>query len=99
MVVPPSMPEPQPNVSPASPTADLGPTQDAHEAVAEAAAPPTEHPGHAWGRKIVIGLVVAGVAFGGYKLYKSHKKPAGHGGGHGHAHGMQGARRRRRRGR
>lgn len=94
MVVPPSMPEPQPNISPASPTADLGPTQDAHEAVAEAAVP-AEHPGHAWGRKIIIGLVVAGVAFGGYKLYKSRKKPAH--GGHGHGHGMQGARRRRRR--
>ncbi len=96
LVVPPSMPAPQPDVSPSDATADMGPTQDAAAAATGAPGPgegpPNEHPVHTWGRRIVIGLVVAGAAFGGYKLWKRHKAK-GHNGHHPQA--MHGARRRR----
>jgi len=101
-VVAPSMPAPQPDISPGASTADMGPTQDAAAAASDASLPPAsaspgdpnEHPVHKYGRRIIIGLVIAGAAFGGYKLYQKHKH-----GKHGHAphHGMQGYRRRRRR--
>lgn len=100
-VVAPSMPAPQPDISPGNSTADMGPTQDAAAAASDASLPPAspgpgqpgEHPVHSIGRKVIIGLVVAGVAFGGYKLYQKHKKGGGHAKPH---HGMQGFRRRRR---
>jgi hypothetical protein len=101
-VVAPSMPAPQPDISPGASTADLGPTQDAAAANADASLPPAsaspgdpaEHPVHKYGRKIIIGLVIAGAAFGGYKLYQKHKHGK-HGSGHPHGHKLEGFRRRR----
>lgn len=99
MVMPPSMPAQasQPNVNAASPGVDMTATQNAAEAATaeavEASMPPAPSPFAVWGKRILIGAVVAGVGYGGYKFYKSRKKHSGHG----HGHGMQGARRRRRR--
>lgn len=96
--VPPSMPEPQPDVSPGNATQDLSPAQDAAAAASPAAqavdAHGEEHPGHSIGRKVIIGLVVVGLGVGGY-MFMKHKKSGG--GGHASKHGMQGFRRRRRR--
>jgi hypothetical protein len=101
MVMPPSMPAPQPDVSPGNATQDMGPTQDAAAAAGGGAGPGpadagAEHPGHAIGRKVIIALVIGGVAFGGYKFMKSRKKGGGGGGAKPHA-AMHGSRRRRRR--
>ena len=92
VVMQPSMPSPQPDVSPGNATQDMSTTQDA--AAAASAPPVEEHPGHGIGRKVVIALVLGGLAFGGYKFMKSRK-------GKGSSHAptkhpaMHGARRRR----
>ena len=85
----PSMPEPQPDVSPGNANVDTGPTQDA--AAAASAGPMEEHPGHAMGRKVVFGVVIVGLGVGAYMFMKHKKK----GGGAAKPHSMHGARRRR----
>jgi len=102
VVVQPSMPAPQPDVSPGNAVQDMGPTQDAAAAVSPDAhadmAHGEEHPGHAMGRKIVIGLVVVGLGVGGYMFMKSRKKGGGSSSGKPHAattHGFGRSRRRR----
>lgn len=93
VAVQPSMPAPQPDVSPGNAVQDMGPTQDAAAAASPDAhadmAHGEEHPGHAMGRKLVIGLVIVGLGVGGYMFYKKSKK------GGGASKPLHGARRRR----
>lgn len=108
VVMQPSMPSPQPDVSPGNATQDMGPTQDAAAAAGGGPGPGAgpgdmqpgggEHPGHAMGRKIIFGLVIVGLGVGGYMFVKkSSKKSGGSPSSKSHAPSMHGFRRRGRR--
>jgi hypothetical protein len=65
-----------PQISPASPEADLRPTQDAADggeaAAAEAGPAPEKH--HVNKKHIIIGVVLVGAGVGGYLFVKNRKK-------------------------